>query len=150
MRNSIKFSRQGDEPPGICAPNETSQRIKLARGSNRAENCVEVVETLTWVQIIWWHVWTNGQIVRRWPQLRPFCSSAYIVVCVSDSNTADKKLVVAFLVSATVQTATYCTTWQHSPHSDYVMGWTVRDSNTGMHKGSSLAKSRPPSPLING
>jgi hypothetical protein len=80
------------------------------RGSKRAENCGEVVETLTWVQIIWCHVWANGQTVRRWPQWGPFCSSAYRVACVWDLGTADEKLVVAFLVSVTVQTATYRTT----------------------------------------
>jgi hypothetical protein len=123
-----------------------SQRIKLVRGSKRAQNCGEVVETLTWVQIIWWHVWANGKIVRRWPQWGVFCSSVYRVACVSDSGTADEKLVVAFLVSVTVQPATYCTTRQRSRHSDYVMGWTVRDSNPGMHKNllySPYMSSRP-------
>ena len=72
------------------------------------------------------------------------------MACVSDSGTADEKLLVAFLVSVTVYTATHCTTWQRSRHSDYVMGWTVRDSNPGMHKRSSLAKSRPPGLPING
>jgi len=143
-----KLIRHSDKPPDICPPNEMSQKKKLVRGSKGAENSGEVVETLTWVQIIWWHVWANGQIVRRWSQCGPFCSSAYIVAWVSDSGTADEKLVVAFLVSVTVQTATYCTTWQRSRHSD-VMGWTVRDSNPSMHKDIFSCQKPPTQPPNN-